>query len=78
VNQKNFINNYQPPFWGWWAGSGAWGENSSFANFGRALACAICKCAVLWVGFLFFFSLLNQQKTIIGAGFQPCCQRLRV
>jgi hypothetical protein len=28
-------------------------KNSSFANFGRALACAICKCAVLWVGFLF-------------------------
>jgi len=54
------MNNYQPPFLGWWAGSGAWGENSSFANFGRALACAICKCAVLWVGFLFFFSLLNQ------------------
>ncbi len=25
-------------------------ENSSFANFGRVLACAVCKCAVLCVG----------------------------
>jgi len=36
-------------------------ENSSFANFGRALACAVCKCAVLCVGcslYRFFFFCL--------------------
>jgi hypothetical protein len=31
-------------------------ENSSFANFGRGLACAICKCAVLCGGVSFFFA----------------------
>ena len=62
VNQKNFMNNYQPAFSGWWVGSGAWGENSSFANFGRALACAICKCAVLWVGFLSSFFAGGRKK----------------
>jgi len=29
-------------------------ENSSFANFGRVLACAVCKCAVLCVGCSFY------------------------
>jgi len=29
-------------------------ENSSFADFGRVLACAVCKCAVLCVGCLLF------------------------
>jgi hypothetical protein len=29
-------------------------ENSSFANFGRESACAICECAVLCVGFSFY------------------------
>ena len=28
-------------------------ENSSFANFGRVSACAVCKCAVLCVGIFF-------------------------
>jgi len=32
-------------------------ENSSFANFGRALACAVCKCALLCVGCSFRFVL---------------------
>jgi hypothetical protein len=34
-------------------------ENSSFANFGRVSACAVCKCAVLCVGIFFVFM---QQK----------------
>jgi hypothetical protein len=35
-------------------------KNSSFANFGRVSACAICKCAVLCVGCsLYRFSFLS-------------------
>jgi len=33
-------------------------ENSSFANYGRVTACAICKCAVLCVGCHSSFSIL--------------------
>jgi hypothetical protein len=29
---------------------------SSFANFGRALACAVCKCAAMWEGVLSFLA----------------------
>jgi hypothetical protein len=32
----------------------SWQENSSFANLGCESDCAICKCAVLCVGTLFF------------------------
>jgi len=35
-------------------------ENSSFANFGRVSACAVCKCAVLWVGCFYFLVFLQQ------------------
>jgi len=35
-------------------------ENSSFANFGFLSACAVCKCAVLCVGYsLFSFYFLS-------------------
>jgi len=36
-------------------------KNSSFANFGRVSACAICKCAVLCGGVSFF--LRGEEKT---------------
>jgi hypothetical protein len=40
-------------------------ENSSFANFGRVLAGAVCKCAVLCVGIFHFFSLSLCSKNFI-------------
>ena len=42
-------------------------ENSSFANFSRVSACAICKCAVLCVGcsfFRFFLSLSSKLSAV--------------
>ena len=40
-----------------WLSKSALDKNSSFANFGGESACAVCKCAVLCVGFsLFRFS----------------------
>jgi hypothetical protein len=41
-------------------------KNSSFANFGRALACAICKCAVLCVGGFHFLVFLQQNTAVVG------------
>lgn len=37
-------------------------KNSSFANFGRGSARAICKCAVCGLGFLFVGGRKKQNK----------------
>jgi hypothetical protein len=41
-------------------------ENSSFANLGRGLACAVCKCAVLCVGSSFYLVFLQQNTAVVG------------
>jgi len=35
-------------------------ENNSFANFGRELVCAVCKCVVLCVGCSYYLVILQQ------------------
>jgi len=44
-----------------------WQENSSFANFGRVSACAVCKCAVLCVGIFYFSFCLYVAKILLSS-----------
>ena len=54
-------------------------KNSSFANFGLAgLACEVCKCAVLWVGFLFFFLQEGEKNKINSLKFALLIKELRI
>jgi len=40
-------------------------ENNSFANFGSAMACVVCKCVVLCVGCsLYRFSFLSFSRKL--------------
>ena len=39
-------------------------KNSSFANFGLVSACAVCKCAVLCVGFHYLVFILVSKSSI--------------
>jgi len=57
VLSKIHLFSKQIKFFFIWGGGWArvrWQGNSSFANLGRVSACAICKCAVLCVGYSFY------------------------
>jgi len=52
-----------------------WQKNSSFVNFGlQGRIAAVCKCAVLWVGFLF---ARGRKNKINSLKFAQIYQRLK-